>query len=89
MLLDEPTSSLDPLTEARIFTALRQAMSDACIVASVHRFNLLPRFDRIVLIDEGRVLDSGTVDELRGRQPLFNELWRRSMAAADAAARAA
>jgi ABC-type multidrug transport system fused ATPase/permease subunit len=89
LLLDEPTSSLDPLTEARIFTALRHAMPDACIVASVHRFNLLPRFDRVVLMDEGRVLDSGTVDELRERQPLFNELWRRSTAATEAAARAA
>lgn len=89
LLLDEPTSSLDPLTEARIFSALRQAMSQTCIVASVHRFNLLPRFDCVVLMDDGRVLDSGTVDELLRRQPLFEELWKRSTSSAEHEVKAA
>jgi ATP-binding cassette subfamily B protein len=81
LLLDEPTSSLDPATEARVFGEFRHAVADACIVASVHRLNLLPRFDRVVLMGEGRVLDSGTVDELLARQPLFRDLWNRSHAA--------
>jgi hypothetical protein len=46
-------------------------VADACIVASAHRLNLLPRFDRVVLMEEGRVLDSGCVDDLLARQPLF------------------
>jgi ABC-type multidrug transport system fused ATPase/permease subunit len=78
LMLDEPTSSLDALTESRIFEGLKAAMPDACIVSSVHRLNLLPRFDRTVLMHNGHVIDAGAVDELRARQPLFEELWQRS-----------
>ena len=81
LFLDEPTSSLDPVTEARIFTGLGAAFPEACIVCSVHRLNLLPRFDRIVLMSEGSVLDAGRVDELLKRSPLFRELWHRSTGA--------
>jgi ABC-type multidrug transport system fused ATPase/permease subunit len=85
LLLDEPTSSLDPATEARVFGEFRDAVADACVISSVHRFNLLSRFDRVVLMDEGRVLDSGSVEELLARQPLFRDLWNRSHAAGSAA----
>ena len=78
LMLDEPTSSLDALTESRIFEGLKAAMPDACIISSVHRLNLLPRFDRTVLMHNGHVIDAGAVDELRARQPLFEELWQRS-----------
>ena len=80
LLLDEPTSSLDPVIESRIFTALHEALPRATIVASVHRLNLLPRFDRVVLMSHGKVLDVGTVAELLKRQPLFAEMWSGSTA---------
>lgn len=80
LFLDEPTSSLDPVTEARIFTGLGTAFPDACIVSSVHRLNLLPRFDRVVLMADGEVLDTGRVDELLQRSAHFRELWHRSTA---------
>lgn len=81
LMLDEPTSSLDALTESRIFEGLKTAMPDACIIAAVHRLNLLPRFDRTVLMHNGHIVDTGTVEELRARQPLFEELWQRSTSA--------
>ena len=71
ILLDEPTSALDPLTEGQVHRGLDAAFPDATIVASVHRLSLLAHFDRLVLMQDGRVLDTGTVDELRARQPLF------------------
>ena len=77
VLLDEPTSSLDAATEAQVFAALLAAFPDACVVASVHRLDLLPSFDRVVLMEGGRVVDTGPVDELRARQPLFRQLWSR------------
>ena len=89
LLLDEPTSSLDAVTESRIFGELKHAVPDACIVAAVHRLNLLTRFDRVVFMAEGRVLDTGTVAELLQRQPVFSELWQRSTSSADSGARAA
>lgn len=89
LLLDEPTSSLDAVTKTHVFSELRNAVPDAAIIASVHRLNLLPRFDRVVLMDDGAILDCGTVDELLERQPLFRELWQRSLSTRDATARAA
>ena len=71
ILLDEPTSALDPLTEGQVHRGLHAAFPDATIVASVHRLSLLAHFDRVVLMQDGRVLDSGTVDALSARQPLF------------------
>jgi ABC-type multidrug transport system fused ATPase/permease subunit len=89
LLLDEPTSSLDALTEAHVFSELRNAVADACIIASVHRLNLLPRFDRVMLMDDGRVVDAGSVAELLERQPLFRDLWQRSLSTPETSARAA
>jgi ATP-binding cassette subfamily B protein len=89
LLLDEPTSSLDAVTEAHVFAELRQAVPDACIVASVHRLNLLPRFDRVILMKDGAIVDCGKVAELLDRQPLFRELWQRSTSTPHAEARAA
>jgi ATP-binding cassette subfamily B protein len=82
LLLDEPTSSLDPATEAQIFASLRDVFPNATVISSVHRMNVLPRFDRVVLMQAGRVVDTGTVDELLLRQPLFRELWRHAGAGA-------
>ena len=71
VLLDEPTSALDPLTEAHVYRELKASLPSACIVASVHRMSLLAHFDRVVLMRDGEVLDAGTVDEVRARQPLL------------------
>jgi ABC-type multidrug transport system fused ATPase/permease subunit len=76
ILLDEPTSSIDPVTEARIYDGVLAAVPDACVVSSIHRLHLLPRFDSIVLLHAGRVVDTGKLDDLLARQPLFQEMWR-------------
>jgi len=86
LMLDEPTSSVDPATEARIYAALFGAFPDACLVASVHRLHLLERFDRVVLMEHGRIVDTGSLAELLGRQPGFLALWRRSVSQAEVAA---
>jgi ATP-binding cassette, subfamily B, bacterial len=78
LLLDEPTSSLDAITEAGFFSALRAALPGVAVLASVHRLHLLRRFDRVVLMAGGRVVDSGSVDELLARQAVFREMWQRS-----------
>jgi ABC-type multidrug transport system fused ATPase/permease subunit len=74
LLLDEPTSALDQITEGEVCERIRAAFPDACIVASVHRMSLLDRFDRVVLIVHGRIVDSGTAEELAERQALFREM---------------
>jgi ABC-type multidrug transport system fused ATPase/permease subunit len=60
ILLDEPTSSLDPDTEQRVYDALMAHFPDACIVSAIHRLHLLERFDTVVAMDGGRIVDVGT-----------------------------
>jgi ABC-type multidrug transport system fused ATPase/permease subunit len=76
VLLDEPTSSIDPVTEARIYEGVLGALPDACVVSAIHRLHLLARFDTIVLMHAGRVVDTGSLDELLSRQPMFRDMWR-------------
>ena len=71
VFLDEPTSALDPITEETVFARITSALPDACIVASVHRMNLLRHFNVVVLMANGCVHDAGTADELLRRQPAF------------------
>ena len=78
LLLDEPTSSLDTATELDVYERIFTAYADACVVSSVHRLHLLPRFDRVILMVGGRVLDCGTHTELLARQATFRGLWKRT-----------
>lgn len=68
LLLDEPTSALDPQAEGRVFDRMFVAFPSACIVASVHRPSLLARFDTIVVVEAGRVVDAGPRDEVLARR---------------------
>ena len=85
VFLDEPTSALDPITEADIHQRLARTFPDACIVASVHRMSLLSYFDRVVLMDAGRVVDCGSVEAVRDRQPSFAHMLEGSAHAASCA----
>jgi ABC-type multidrug transport system fused ATPase/permease subunit len=76
LLLDEPTSSLDPITEADILSRLFAARSDACIVASLHRLHLLDRFDHVYVLAKGRVAEHGTLEQLLASDGVFQDLWQ-------------
>lgn len=76
IMLDEPTSSMDPVTEARIYDNILTEFPEACIISSVHRLHLLSRFDTVVLLADGRVVDAGSMTELLARQPRFQAMWQ-------------
>jgi ABC-type bacteriocin/lantibiotic exporter with double-glycine peptidase domain len=69
LLLDEPTSALDAATEGRVLERIAAAFPHACMIASIHRLSLLDRFDTVVLMEAGRVVDHGPRDALLARQP--------------------
>lgn len=81
LLLDEPTSALDQTTEGQVYDRLGEAWQHGVVIASVHRMSLLEKFDRVVLMDQGRVLDAGTINELLARQPQFRLLMKQTAAA--------
>lgn len=76
VLLDEPTSSVDPRTEAMIYEGLFKAFADKAMVSSMHRLHLLSRFDYIYILHQGKIADEGTFAHLKDNSAVFQELWR-------------
>jgi len=74
LLLDEPTASLDPETEAAVYDNLFREFGDSCIVSSIHRLHLLDRFDEVLLLEQGRLIASGSVAQLRASSAQFRAL---------------
>jgi ABC-type multidrug transport system fused ATPase/permease subunit len=84
LFLDEPTSNLDPVTEARVHERIFHLFRDACVVSSVHRPHLLSRFDEVVFMEHGRIIDVGTARELESRHPGFRVTLEKASAERDA-----
>jgi ATP-binding cassette subfamily B protein len=76
VLLDEPTSSVDPRTESLIYAALFRGFADKAIISSMHRLHLLSQFDYIYVLDQGRIVDEGSFEHLRDNSATFQDLWR-------------
>jgi ATP-binding cassette, subfamily B, bacterial len=76
VLMDEPTSSVDPKTEALIYEKLFKAFSDKAVISSLHRLHLLRYFDYVYILEKGKIVDQGTFEYLRHESPIFQELWK-------------
>ncbi len=75
LLLDEPTSSLDPTTEKQIFFSLIHHFSDRTILTACHRLALVPLFDRILFVRRGIVEENGSFVELLAKKGAFASAW--------------
>ena len=64
ILLDEPTSSVDPMTESKIYKNLFERFNDQVIISSLHRLHLLPLFDYIYVMEGGQVKAEGSLEFL-------------------------
>ena len=74
-ILDEPTSNLDPEAEAAIFSELKQQLHGRMGIVISHRFSTVRAADRIYVIHDGRVLESGTHAELVAARGRYAELF--------------
>ncbi len=74
LVLDDATSAIDPRLEAEIHAALREVMRGRTTLIIAHRRSTLNLADRIVVLEGGRVADSGTHHELTERCPLYRQL---------------
>ena len=77
LLLDEATSALDSEVEAAIQTSLYELMEGKTVVAIAHRLSTIAAMDRIVVMDNGRIVEEGTHDALLARQGLYARYWNR------------
>jgi ATP-binding cassette subfamily B protein len=73
LLLDEATSALDTASELAIQSALERLMKNRTVIAIAHRLSTLQTFDRIVVINRGRVVQSGTPTELAAVPGIYRE----------------
>jgi ATP-binding cassette subfamily B multidrug efflux pump len=77
LLLDEATSALDSEVEAAIQQTLYQLMEGKTVVAIAHRLSTIAQMDRIIVMDQGRVIEEGTHDSLLAAKGQYARFWAR------------
>lgn len=75
LVLDEATSALDSEVEATIQQSLYQLMRGKTVIAIAHRLSTIAAMDRLIVFDEGRVVEEGSHRELIAQNGLYAQLW--------------
>ena len=76
LVLDEATSALDSAVEAAVLETLYGVMAGKTVIAIAHRLSTIAQMDRIVVLDGGRIVETGTHTELLVSDGLYSKLWQ-------------
>ena len=76
LILDEATSALDSEVEAQIQTTLIHVMQNKTVIAIAHRLSTIAQMDRIVVMDNGAIIEQGSHTELLGRDSRYARFWK-------------
>ncbi len=74
LILDEATSSLDAKSEKLVQDALEKLMKNRLVIIIAHRFSTIQNADRILVLEDGRIVDSGAPGDLAQRKGIYSEL---------------
>ena len=77
LLLDEATSALDSEVEAVIQESLYKLMEGKTVIAIAHRLSTIAAMDRLIVLDEGNIIEQGTHNKLLKQKALYASLWAR------------
>ncbi len=83
LILDDSTSAVDTATEGKIRHALREKLPDMTKIIIAQRISSVRHADRIILLDDGRVSDTGTHEELLARSRIYQEIYESQKEGAD------
>lgn len=75
LILDEATSALDSEVEAAIQDCLNSVMDNKTVLAIAHRLSTIAQMDRLLVLDRGEIVESGTHSELVARNGIYAKLW--------------
>lgn len=76
LLLDEATSALDSEVEVAIQESLDEMMQGKTVIAIAHRLSTIAAMDRLIVMDDGRIIEQGTHSELLGKNGVYARLWQ-------------
>ncbi len=76
MVLDEPTAALDPLAEAELYRSFADITGDRTTILISHRLGITQLVDRILVFDDGRIVEDGTHSELLMRGGYYAKMYR-------------
>lgn len=75
LILDEATSALDSEVEAAIQHSLNLLMDNKTVIAIAHRLSTIAAMDRLIVLDDGKIVEQGTHQELLNRGGIYSQLW--------------
>lgn len=78
-VLDDCTSALDMDTESKIFANLEEHFKEKTLIMATHRAKALKEFDEIIFMDDGKIIERGTFDELMEKNGAYAEIYRQQM----------